>query len=165
MNGKTAEKSDENVESLMHAMPGVLVRRLERHTDARGWLVELYREDTLPTGFHPAMAYVSMTHPGIARGPHEHREQTDGFIFAFGLFEITLWENRPGRDRAKHVFTAGESDPLFLLVPPGVVHAYRNIGSEDALIFNFPDRLYAGRGRREQVDEIRYENTDSDFRL
>ena len=146
-------------------IPGVIVRPLQRFDDRRGWLTELFREDELPEGFSPAMGYISMTKPGIARGPHEHRDQTDGFAFLSGRFEITLWENRPGCEWCKWTFEAGEEAPIFLIVPPGVVHAYRNIGDSDALVFNFPDRLYAGKGKSEPVDEIRHEDIDSKFQL
>lgn len=147
------------------SIEGVLIRSLQRYDDRRGWLTELFRADELPGDFTPAMGYISMTRPGVARGPHEHRCQTDGFAFMSGRFEITLWENRPGRDRLKWVLQAGEETPLFLIVPPGVVHAYRNVGDSDALVFNFPDRLYAGKGRAETVDEIRHEDIDSEFQL
>jgi dTDP-4-dehydrorhamnose 3,5-epimerase len=146
-------------------IPGVIAKRLKRFTDSRGWLVELYRDDELPPGFEPTMGYLSLTHPGVARGPHEHREQSDGFVFLSGKFEITLWENRPGREHVKQVILAGEESPLFLVVPPGVVHAYRNTGPQDALVLNFPDRLYAGWGKKEAVDEIRHEDIDSEFKL
>jgi len=146
-------------------IPGVITKSLRKYTDPRGWLVELFRDDELPEGFEPTMGYLSLTHPGIARGPHEHREQSDGFVFLSGTFEITLWENRSGRERVKQVILAGEANPIFLVVPPGVVHAYRNVGEQDAFVLNFPDRLYAGWGKKEPVDEIRHEENDSEFKL
>jgi len=144
---------------------GVIAKSLKRFTDPRGWLTELFRDDELPEGFEPTMGYLSVTHPGIARGPHEHRDQSDGFVFLSGTFEVTLWENRPGRERVKQVIVAGEENPLFLVVPPGVVHAYRNISAVDAFVLNFPDRLYAGWDKKEPVDEIRHEENDSEFKL
>jgi dTDP-4-dehydrorhamnose 3,5-epimerase len=44
-----------------------------------------------------------------------------------------------------------------LLVPPGVVHAYKNVGSVEGLVFNAANRLYAGWLRQDAVDEIRHE--------
>jgi dTDP-4-dehydrorhamnose 3,5-epimerase len=146
-------------------IPGVIARTLPRYTDARGWLIELFRADELPEGFEPTMGYLSVTHSGVARGPHEHVEQSDGFVFLSGTFEITLWENRPGHERITQVLVAGEQNPLFLIVPPGVVHAYRNVGDQDAIVLNFPDRLYAGWGKHQPVDEIRHENVNSEFQL
>lgn len=140
---------------------GVVVRPLLRHTDARGWLVELFREDELPPECRPAMAYVSQTLPGVARGPHEHRDQTDAFAFIGpGDFTLYLWDARResrtfGR---RQTLVVGESNRALVLIPPGVVHAYRNTSGVPGLVFNCPNRLYAGRGRREPVDEIRHED-------
>lgn len=142
------------------------MKPLGRWEDSRGWLSELYRDDELPEGFEPVMGYLSVTKPGVARGPHEHREQSDGFVFLFGRYELHLWENRPGYPEAYEVHTVGEENRVFVIVPPGVVHAYRNVGEQDAAVLNFPDRLYAGRGKSEPVDEIRHENDEgSRFRL
>jgi dTDP-4-dehydrorhamnose 3,5-epimerase len=144
---------------------GVIIRPLSRFSDARGWLTELFREDELPEGFTPAMGYISMTRAGVARGPHEHRDQADGFCFLSGTFRLTLWENRTGRERRREAFVVGEENPVFAVVPAGVVHAYQNVGAADAFVLNFPDRLYAGAGRANPVDEIRHEEADSEFKL
>jgi dTDP-4-dehydrorhamnose 3,5-epimerase len=55
------------------------------------------------------------------------------------------------------VFDTGEQKPQAVIVPPGVVHAYKNIGSIPGWVINLPNRLYAGKGRKETVDEIRHE--------
>ncbi len=145
---------------------GVLVKPLVRREDARGALTELFREDELPEGFRPVMSYLSVTHPGVARGPHEHAGQTDGFAFLDGEYELYLWENRNGKEPKSVRLAVGKGNPVLVLVPPGVVHAYRNVGSSDAFVLNFPDRLYAGWGRSEPVDEIRHEgDPDSPFQL
>lgn len=148
------------------AIKGVEFKSLTKHEDHRGWLYELYRDDELPEGFKPAMGYFSCTKPGIERGPHEHREQTDGFIFVSGKLELHLWENRAGEPDNYEVTEVGEANPVFVTVPPGVVHAYRNVGDTDAIVVNVPDKLFAGWGRSEPVDEIRYENDpNSRFKL
>lgn len=139
-------------------MPGVVLNSLGKHNDDRGWLTELYREDELPEGFTPAMGYMSVTKAGVARGPHEHADQTDGFVFMSGQFRLYLWENRAGSGDAKIVLEVGEANPVFVTVPPGVVHAYKNVGAEESFVLNFPDRLYAGWGKKDLVDENRHED-------
>jgi dTDP-4-dehydrorhamnose 3,5-epimerase len=140
---------------------GVVVRPLVRHEDARGWLIELYREDQLEPPQQPVMAYASQTLPGAARGPHEHRQQTDYFaFFGPGDFRVYLWDARPqgptfGR---KMTLVAGQSDPRVVIVPPGVVHAYKNISLVPGLVVNCPSRLYAGQGKKGPIDEIRHED-------
>ncbi|MBL1148866.1 MAG: dTDP-4-dehydrorhamnose 3,5-epimerase family protein [Armatimonadetes bacterium] len=147
-------------------MPGVLLRRLTRYSDARGWLIEAFREDELPDWFRPVMGYVSLTYPGVARGPHEHAKQTDGFAFLSAKFRLYLWDNRPGGDKTLMTFDVGEEEPTLAIVPPGVVHAYKNVSNTDGYVLNFPDALYAGRGKSEPVDEFRHEaDPDSQFRL
>jgi dTDP-4-dehydrorhamnose 3,5-epimerase len=146
---------------------GLIVRPLERLEDARGWLIELYREDELAAAMHPVMAYASQTLPGVVRGPHEHRRQTDCFAFVGpGDFKLYLWDTRTDSPTSgnRHTLLAGESNRQLVLIPPGVVHAYRNVSQVPGLVFNAPDRLYAGEGRKEPVDEIRYEDRpDSPF--
>jgi dTDP-4-dehydrorhamnose 3,5-epimerase len=52
----------------------------------------------------------------------------------------------------------GQSNPLMVVVPPKVAHAYKNISDVPGLVFNAPNRLYAGWGRSEPVDEVRHED-------
>jgi dTDP-4-dehydrorhamnose 3,5-epimerase len=52
-----------------------------------------------------------------------------------------------------------------VVVPPGVVHGYKNVGSADAFVLNFPNQLYAGTGKTEPVDEIRHEEIESPFKF
>jgi len=148
---------------------GVVIRELKHHADRRGWLIELFRHDELDPDYHPVMSYVSMTLPGVARGPHEHADQADCFGFIGpSTFRLYLWDNRPHSPtfERKAVFEFGEKRPALVVIPKGVVHAYRNIGAVEGLVYNAPNRLYAGEGRRQPVDEIRHEdNPDSPYQL
>lgn len=148
---------------------GVVVRELTRHEDSRGTLIETYRLDTLPENLTPRMSYVSFTEPLTARGPHEHQEQTDVFAFLGpGTFLLKLWDNReksPTFGNAMELL-AGEERPLLVVVPPGVVHGYRNISRDRrGMVLNYPDRLYRGWGKTEEVDEIRHEDQKDGFFL
>jgi len=147
----------------------VTAKPLNKFLDERGWLAELYRSDDIDADILPTMAYISMTVPGVARGPHEHKDQTDYFCFMGpSNFKVYLWDSRPESPSfgSKQVLFAGVDSPMMLVVPPGVVHAYRNVGMENGIVFNGPNRLYAGPGKREPVDEIRHEDlAGSPFQL
>lgn len=149
---------------------GVVITELKKNTDRRGFLCETLRLDELPTNLRPVMSYLSYTEPGIARGPHEHREQTD--IFAFigpGNFLLKLWDKREGSATRGNFMEiiAGKDNPLSVIIPPGVVHGYRNISlTERGMVLNFPDKLYMGWGKLEAVDEIRHEDDgESPFKM
>lgn len=141
---------------------GVIIRDIIKYEDERGWLAEIFRRDELD--FDMAMAYISLTEPGVIRGPHEHVHQSDCFVFLGpGMFRLHLW------DRRAHSATAGESleievgadNPVLVVVPPGVVHGYKCISDIPALSINLPDRLYKGAGKKEAVDEIRWEKDET----
>ena len=123
--------------------------------DSRGWLAELFRSDD-PGEYRPEMGYVSLTYPGIVRGPHEHREQTDYFCF-LGTFSLYLWDNRRDSPTFGNRKVIKDANRTVVVVPPGIVHAYKNSGDTEGMVLNFPNRLFAGRGRKEKVDEVRYE--------
>lgn len=139
----------------------VVVKDLSKYKDQRGWLVELFREDEIERQFLPVMSYISETIPGVARGPHEHYNQADLFCFLGpSTFRVYLWDARKGMATFgnKMVFDAGEFQPKSVIIPAGVVHAYKNIGTVPGWVVNLPNTLYAGKGRKESVDEIRHES-------
>jgi len=151
----------------------VIIKKLHKNTDQRGWLAEYWRSDE--TDYKPVMSYVSVTKPGIIRGPHEHKEQSDCFVFLGpGNFELHLWDNRNGRrglptsptNREYIKLEVGEDNPCLVIVPPGIVHGYKCISQIPAYSINLADKLYKGEGKREEIDEIRWENReDSPYKI
>ena len=151
---------DSLVDKSRSTISGVTVRPLACHRDDRGWLIELFRCDELSDANRPAMAYVSQTMPGVVRGPHEHVDQSDLFAFLGpGDFELHLWDRREGSPTEEEYqrICAGVTNPLAVIVPPGVVHAYKNVSDRPGWVFNAPNRLYAGVGKGGAVDQIRWE--------
>ncbi|MDO8260760.1 MAG: dTDP-4-dehydrorhamnose 3,5-epimerase family protein [Candidatus Magasanikbacteria bacterium] len=141
---------------------GVVVKKLQKFTDERGWLTEIYRDDEID--YKPVMSYVSVTKPGVARGPHEHRDQSDCFVFIGpGDFRLYLWDNRKDSDthEMEMRIRVGENNPTMVIIPPGVVHGYKCISKGDAYCINLPDRLYKGEEKKDEVDEIRWEQDEN----
>ncbi|TWU56882.1 dTDP-glucose 4,6-dehydratase [Rubripirellula tenax] len=148
---------------------GVVFNKLGKYEDNRGWLIELFRNDEVPAGNEPVMAYMSQTLPGVSRGPHEHVDQSDLFgFFGPGDFRLYLWDSRKDSPTFGQRFTriVGATNPQSVIVPPGVVHAYKNVSLHPGIVFNAPNRLYAGQGKQDPVDEIRHEEADgSEYQL
>jgi dTDP-4-dehydrorhamnose 3,5-epimerase len=141
---------------------GVIIKELKKFSDDRGWLTEIYRRDEVDLA--PAMSYVSLTLPGVIRGPHEHVYQSDFFIFIGpGNFRLHLWDRREGSKTKgeKLEIELGLDNPCTVLVPPGVVHGYQCISDEPALSINFPDKLYKGIRKQDEIDEIRWEKDEN----
>jgi len=147
----------------------VVIDKLTKFSDERGFLIETFRIDNLPDNLQPLMSYISYTRSGIARGPHEHLKQTDIFCFIGpGKFMIKLWDNRKESKTFGYVMeiVGGKDNPIRVIVPPGVVHGYKNISKEeDGMVLNYPDKLYRGWNKKEEVDEIRHEDKEDEFYL
>ena len=153
----------------------VRITPLKTIKDERGHLTEMWRNDYevefgTPESGAPVMGYSSVTLPGVQRGPHQHRDQTDMFVFLGpGKMEVSLWDVRKNSPTFgnKMMFIANERDPFKRLddstlltrveIPPRVIHAYRNVDHHYSVVLNFPDRLYAGFRKQDPVDEVRWE--------
>lgn len=146
---------------------GVIIKKLDKFEDSRGWLTEIFRHDEID--YQPAMSYVSVTKPGVSRGPHEHVRQSDCFVFVGpGTFDLYLWDARVGsKSNGEHIkIEVGENKPTMVIVPPGVVHGYKCISKTDAWSINLPDKLYKGIKKEEEIDEIRWEeDVDSPYKI
>ena len=141
---------------------GVIVKKIDKYQDERGWLAEIFRQDELD--FNPVMAYLSWTKPQVVRGPHEHLEQSDCFIFVGpGSFRLYLWDRRSGSptEGESWQMEVGQDNPSLIIVPPGVVHGYKCISQIAALSINFPNKLYRGQNKKQEVDEIRWEQKNN----
>lgn len=140
----------------------VVVYPLKKLVDERGWLAELFRHDEIAEEFYPAMAYISVTEPLVQRGPHEHVDQADLFCFiGTGNFKMRMWDNREDSPTYRYIMTlyVGADNPQAVIVPKGVVHAYKNVSTtEKGVVINCPNRLFMGKGKKEEVDEIRHED-------
>lgn len=143
----------------------VVITQLNKYKDDRGWLCEIFREDEL--NYKVPMSYISETKAGISRGPHEHKEQSDLFVFIGpGKFKLYLWDNRSDSEtyKEKMEIEGGEDNLISIIVPPGVVHGYKCISNYPAWCINLPNKLYKGKNKTEEIDEIRWEEKpDSPF--
>lgn len=140
----------------------VVVYPIKKFVDERGWLAELFRHDEIAEEFYPAMAYISVTEPGIQRGPHEHVDQADLFCFIGpGNFKLRLWDNRADSPTYRVMITmfVGADNAQAVIIPKGVVHAYKNVSTtEKGMVINCPNRLFMGTNKKEEIDEIRHED-------
>lgn len=140
----------------------VVVYPLKKFVDERGWLAELFRHDELAEEFYPAMSYISVTEPLVQRGPHEHVDQADLFCFiGSGNFKLRMWDNRKDSPTYNYVMTlyVGADNPQAVIVPKGVVHAYKNVSTiEKGVVINCPNQLFMGKDKKEEIDEIRHED-------
>jgi dTDP-4-dehydrorhamnose 3,5-epimerase len=133
---------------------GVRVEQYALWPDDRGYFLEVLRVGTgLAADFDPATTQVSaaLSYPATIKAFHYHREQTDLWVPARGMFQVALVDLRPGSPSfgAKNTLYAGALRPWQILIPPGVGHGYKVIGEDAGMLVYVTNRFYnpADEGR------------------
>jgi len=74
---------------------GVRTKRLKVIPDERGFLMEMLRcDDEMFEKF--GQVYLTVAYPGVVKGWHYHKKQTDIFIPVKGMFKLVLYDDREG---------------------------------------------------------------------
>ena len=122
---------------------GVKVRQLRFLPDERGYLMEIMRSDWEEYERF-GQVYVTAAHPGVVKGWHYHKLQTDHFVCIHGMSKVVLYDRREGSPTHGEVneFFIGERNPCLIKIPSEVVHGFKGIGEGVALIVNVPTELY-----------------------
>ena len=115
--------------------------------DDRGYFLEVLRVGQgLPAEFPPESTQVSAAcnFPGAIKAFHYHRRQTDCFTPVMGLFQIALVDLRQGSRTfgLENTIYAGALRPWQILIPRGVGHGYKILGTEPGLLVYATDRFY-----------------------
>ena len=120
--------------------------------DERGRLMEILRQDDeFFAGF--GQVYLTTVYPGVVKAWHYHQRQTDNFCCVHGLIKLVLFDDREGSVTRREVneFFLGDHHPLLVQIPPGVLHGFKGVGTEEALVINIPSQPY----NQQQPDEYR----------
>lgn len=133
---------------------GVRVAPITVWSDDRGYLLELVRlGQGLVAGYPHSTTQVSATlaYPGTVKAFHYHLHQSDCWIPAMGMLQVALVDLRRGSATfgARNTFYIGVLRPWQLIIPPGVGHGYKIIGTGPAMLVYVTDRFYnpADEGR------------------
>jgi dTDP-4-dehydrorhamnose 3,5-epimerase len=122
---------------------GVVVKPLRVLPDERGWLMEMLRsDDEVFEKF--GQVYLAVCYPGVVKGWHYHKVQTDHFVVVKGMAKVVLYDYRQDSPTFRELqeFFLGERNPILLKIPPMVVHGFKAVGGESAYLINCPTELY-----------------------
>ena len=139
---------------------GVRIKELRLIPDERGYLMEMLRcDDEVFEKF--GQVYLSVGYPGVVKGWHYHKVQTDNFTIVKGMMKVALYDDRPDSPTRGEVneFTMGELNPLLITIPPGVLHGMKAVGNSPGYLVNCPTEPY----RHDEPDEFRVDPHDNDI--
>jgi dTDP-4-dehydrorhamnose 3,5-epimerase len=126
---------------------GVRLQPYGLYPDDRGYFLEVARlGHGLPADFPPASTQVStaLSYPGTIKAFHYHRHQTDFWVPAAGMFQVALADLRKASRTfgVRNTLYLGAMRPWQVLIPPGVAHGYKVIGSQPGVLVYVTDRFY-----------------------
>jgi dTDP-4-dehydrorhamnose 3,5-epimerase len=126
---------------------GVRIQRLALYPDDRGYFLEIQRMGQGLAAHFPAencQVSAALNFPGTVKAFHFHLHQTDCFTPVRGMLQVALVDLRLGSLTfgRRNTIYAGALRPLQILIPPGVGHGYKVIGTEESLLVYMTDRYY-----------------------
>ena len=105
-------------------IPDVTVHPLAAHIDGRGSVTEIFRTSWGGLTMHQWTALTLGRR--VVRGPSVHRKHFDAVITLAGVLQIGLRDLREQSPAFRRTFqlTLSGSQPVLVLIPPGVMHAF-----------------------------------------
>jgi dTDP-4-dehydrorhamnose 3,5-epimerase len=126
---------------------GVRVQPVTVYPDDRGYFLEVNRMGCGLAAAFPAkttQTAAALNYPGTVKAFHYHVHQTDCWTPVKGLLQVVLVDLRPGSATfgQRNTLYVGPLRPWQILIPPGVGHGYKVIGSEETMLVYMTDRFY-----------------------
>jgi dTDP-4-dehydrorhamnose 3,5-epimerase len=123
---------------------GVKFKQLKVISDERGRLMEMLRSDDKDFFTKFGQLYATTVYPGVVKGWHYHKKQTDNFIVIRGMVKVVLYDSRKGSPTYRQIneFFMGEHNFSILQIPPLVYHGFKGIGTKEAIIICCPTEVY-----------------------
>lgn len=141
---------------------GSAVKPLKPIPDERGRLMEILRnDDAVFERF--GQVYTTTAYPGVVKGWHYHKLQTDHFSCVYGMMKLVLADVRhpdlpfayegPPSPTAGVIneYFLGLHNPILVKIPPFVLHGFKAVGTTEAIVINVPTEVY----RYSDPDEYR----------
>ena len=134
---------------------GVVLKKLEKHVDERGYFQEILRDDDslFKNLKNFGQISISSTKPGIIKAFHWHEQQDDIFYVISGSAKVVLYDLREESTTYKHVdeLDMNDNDQKLLFVPRKVAHGYKVLGKKDLVMLYIMNKPY----NRKKPDEQR----------
>jgi dTDP-4-dehydrorhamnose 3,5-epimerase len=138
---------------------GVMIKKLVRHPDERGYFEELIRktDDFFAEGF----GQVSHSHmlAGVVKAWHIHKTQVDWWYVVRGVIKVALYDTREHSETHKELneFTIGskEGQNKIIKVPAGVAHGLKVMEGPADLVY-----VTSGIYVKDEEGRIPYDDPD-----
>jgi dTDP-4-dehydrorhamnose 3,5-epimerase len=142
----------------MGQIDGVIVSPLKTFPDDRGYFREMFRLIDSPLQ-EAAQVSATMSYPQVIKAFHYHNNQDDLWYCAKGMIQAVMYDRRKNSRTygTTQVVPLGDLAPQTLFIPRGVVHGYKVLGAESALVIYATNQVY------DPNDELRIPHDDEEI--
>jgi dTDP-4-dehydrorhamnose 3,5-epimerase len=129
---------------LQDEIEGLIIHRTPPIEDERGEVVEVFRSSWNISTEPMVYAYAVTIRPQAIKGWVFHKLQDDRIFVNRGVQLWAFFDNRENSPTYKNFMkvTVSERNRAMIIIPKGVYHAVKNIGTEEAQFINFPTMPY-----------------------
>lgn len=125
---------------------GVRIQPVSVWPDDRGYFLEIFRSGMgLVSDFGDAtQVSAALSYPNTIKAFHYHLHQTDCWSVVQGMFQFALVDLRRGSRThgARNTMYCGTLRPWQVLIPPGVAHGYKVVGTDAGVLVYATDCFY-----------------------
>jgi dTDP-4-dehydrorhamnose 3,5-epimerase len=130
-----------------HLIEGVRAQPYALWPDDRGYFAEIMRMGQGMVAGYPAQSTqvsAAIGYPGAVKAFHYHLHQTDCWMPLMGMFQVALVDLRRGSKThgVRNTLYLGALRPWQLIIPAGVGHGYKVLGTDPGLLVYVTDRFY-----------------------
>ena len=129
---------------LQDEIEGLIIHYTQPIEDERGEVVEVYRPSWNISSDPMVYAYTATIRPKVVKGWVFHKLQDDRIFVNRGVQLWAFFDNREDSATYKNFMkiTVSERNRALIIIPKGVYHAVKNIGTDEAQFINFPTKPY-----------------------
>jgi len=120
----------------------IQIKKLNIFANDQGYLFETLRADDKIFDGKFGQVLVSAVYPGIIKGLHLHKKQTDYTTCIKGNIKYVAIKINLDKSIKINTFVVGEKNPILIKCPPGVWHGYTPLSNQEAIVLHLMDKTY-----------------------
>lgn len=121
---------------------GIEIKKLNVFANEQGYLFETLRNDDEIFDGKFGQVLVSEVYPGIIKGLHLHKNQTDYTTCIKGNLKYVIVKENPDGSVKIQSFVVGEKNPVLIKCPPGIWHGYMPLANQSATVLHLMDKVF-----------------------
>ena len=125
---------------MANEIEGLIIKKLRIIPDERGSVMHMIKKSD--EGFKNfGEVYFATAYPGVIKGWHLHKKQTQNYCVIKGMVKIVIYDSRENSTTFRNLreIFIGEKNFCLVTIPPLVHNGWKCISEKEAILANFTD--------------------------